>query len=684
MRDAKLKWYFAKCECIAGRGENDSQRELFPGEVYQTLVRESIQNSLDHHDPENPSPVLVNYSIRRFQTDEFASLSDLRTNHIEKCYEESQADRFKSMLQAMNNQEMCILDVADYNTIGMDYDEPTDKGRFKQFVRYTGDPNKQKGAGGSHGYGKITYFNISEISTIIVSSMTTDGQCTFEGVSRLATHSTDKIRVSYADTGFLDSGTGVPIQEQAENQNNIIEEFRRNVPGTTVSILFADINDSNIANIYKICCEAVLRNFFAAIQDGLLEVNINFGMGYEQKFTCDNIASIFHDKFFTSSNDDTRSGHFDKFNPHPFWLAYSNNDVTIPEDMSAEEARELCLNKKYICFQKTLPIIGKSALYINVDQQNGNDMIVFMRCPHMVVAEQHNKSSKGYSGVFLCDDDNEGKGNYLLRLMEDAAHRTWSKKQLKFDKRGDEMIKRAGKIEEEMREFIRDCLDIIFPANQSDADDVELEDFTIPLITDDTATNPLLGDLISIQGDNDKVQGVPVDIHAGAFEAKKKSSYVGRAQVIEKKRAKETEDNTNTTGGKKNNHPVNPKPNTPSSGSDYFSEDTNEKERAVREKFNVKYRIFSDEDDSGRVYYTLIVHSPITTDNVYLTLTPVGETEDNTCNVHIKTSNVGKIHENELSKVSLAEGKNLITFTVDNEGEYAFSLLAEHDITIKE
>ena len=154
--------------------------------------------------------------------------------------------------------------------------------------------------------------------------------------------------------------------------------------------------------------------------------------------------------------------------------------------------------------------------------------------------------------------------------------------------------------------------------------------------------------------------------------------------MIENKKAKKTEDNTNITGGNKHNHSVNPKPNTPSSGNDHFNEDVNEKERVVREKFNVKYRIFLDEDNFGHIYYTLIVHSPITKDNVYLTLTPVGETEDNTCNVNIKTSNVGKIHENELSKVSLVEGKNVITFTVDNEGEYAFSLIAEYDVTIKE
>lgn len=684
MRDTNLKWYFAKCDCIAGRGENDSQRELFPGEVYQTLIRESIQNSIDHPDSSSSLPVRVEYTIRRFPTKEFGNLEGLR-EHVQKCCDESGgADRFTSMLKALDNPELCILDVADYNTVGMDYDNPTDKGRFKQFVRYTGDPNKNKGAGGSHGYGKITYFNISEISTIIVSSMTPDGQCTFEGVSRLATHETGTVRELYADTGFLDLGNGVPIQEEIASPQNIIEEFRRKVPGTTVSILFADINDTNIGKIYKLCCEAVLRNFFAAIEDGNLEVCINFGLGYEQEFKQAKLESIFKDLYFQSTIDDTRSSYFDRFNPHPYWLAYRNNVVTITEDISEEEAVDLCAEKKYICFKKELPIIGHSALFINVEPKNSVDMVVFMRCPRMVVAELHNRSSKGYSAVFLCDDYREGKGNYLLRLMEDAAHRTWSKRQLKFDKRSPEMIEQAGKIEDEMRDFIRKCLDVVFPSNQADSDDVELDDFTIPMNSDDIANNPLLGDLIGIPGNNENVKGAPVDVHADQVGVQKKSLYIGKAQVVERKRAKKTDEDTDITGGRKRKHPVTPSPHTPPSGDEHFEEDDNAKERVVREKFPVKYRVFADLDNDGLMQYTLIVHSPIAEDKAYITLIPVGESEDNSCNVNIKTTTNGEIRENELFHVSLVEGKNVITFTVDNEGEYAFSLVAEHDVTIKE
>ena len=43
-----------------------------------------------------------------------------------------------------------------------------------------------------------------------------------------------------------------------------------------------------------------------------------------------------------------------------------------------------------------------------------------------------------------------------------------------MDKRPQEKIEQAGRIEEEMRKFIRWCLDVVFPASQADSDDVEL------------------------------------------------------------------------------------------------------------------------------------------------------------------------------------------------------------------
>lgn len=192
--------------------------------------------------------------------------------------------------------------------------------------------------------------------------MTPDGTVTFEGVSRLATHPTGTLRVTYYDTGFLDLGDGVPIQYKGHESDSLIPEiFLRKKTGTSVFIPFANIDDANSqkARVFKKCCEAVLRNFFAAINDGNLEVRIDFSEGElfpeEYVFECnqDKIEDAFAKRFFYNpSYDNVRTNYFDKFNPHPYWLAYRNNDVTITDEYSQEEAIGLCAGKKYICFKR--------------------------------------------------------------------------------------------------------------------------------------------------------------------------------------------------------------------------------------------------------------------------------------------------------------------------------------------
>lgn len=690
MSETNLQWYFPSAKNVSGRGENDPQKELFPGDVFQTMIRESIQNSLDHPDKKSGKPVRVEYSLHKYHTSVYSFIGEGEDNlkrHIQSCYEISHADKFKRMLDALKEDYFYMLEVADYNTIGMDYDIKEDRGRFKKFVRYTGDPNEVAGSGGSHGYGKITYFSVSEINTIIVSSMTLDGTRTFEGTSRLATHPTAEPYVSYLDTGFLDKGDGFPVQcKNGEDNSMIPEVFRREKPGTTVYIPFVNIDDgaNEKSKLYKKCCEAVLRNFFAAINDGSLEVSIDFcehGLfesAYQFEFKQDNIEDAFYNHFFNDPPYDTaKSGVFDRFNPRPYWLAYRNGEVIDMDVYSQKGAEELCAGKQFICFKKTLPIIGSSSLFINVDHQFGNDVVLFMRCPRMVVQVQRNTSGRGYSAVFLCDDDTKGKGNELLRNMEDAAHRTWSKRQLKFDKRPKEKIEQAGQIEEEMRSFIKNCLEVVFPASQNDSDDVELEDFSTPLMSENDATNPLLGSLINKQGQDENVKGAPVDIHDGELLPPYKSRFVGKAQAIEPKKVVATNNESDWSGGRRG------KRKAKYLGDKPLEYDSDGVERTVRVKFPVKYRVLSEEQNEGNTKYTLIIHSPQQVEKAFLKLTPVGETEDKINNVNITKSSTGHVNGNEITDVSLVEGKNVIVFNVDNPGEYAFSLITEHEVKIK-
>lgn len=690
MIDEGLKWYFSRSTNAGGRGVNDGLTDLFPGEPYANLIRESIQNSLDAHEEGNSNPVRVEYTIREFLTAEFENLTSLR-EHIQMCADEfSTVPKFKNMLEHIAEPALSVLEVADYNTTGMDYNLEKDSGKFRKFVRYAGDPNSDDGAGGSHGYGKITYFSLSDIKTIFVSSMHyKDRRCTFEGVARLATHPTGTIRETFGDTGFFDLGNGDPIQELATEKNpdgtyiftQIPREFQRNEPGTTVSILFSNARREGIDKVFNLCVEAVLRSFFATIEEGLLEVKIAFDQNHTIEISKSNIEDVFRERFFTSIEDTVKNNVFERLNPHPYWLAYKHgNTCTIPVGMSVEDAVARSAGQTYLKIEERLPILGKVSLYLYISQY-GNDIVIFTRNPRMMVNVQKSRSThkKGYSAVFVCEDE---VGNKLLRRMEDAAHRTWSKSQLVRDNRSQEDVKEAEDIEKEMRAFIEKCLDqIVFPVDNSDEEDILLEDITMPIISDDETTNPLLGVLVSKQGTDDNQKGAPVDIYVGDGTTESSKAFVGQAQTIEKNKVKKTTKKSGITAGGSRSGSSGGGEST--SGAQEFEEDNEDSFKLIRRKLKLNsYRIISDMKADGSIGFTLIVNSPRDVEKAYLKLSPVGETADEG-SIQIAQTSEGKVIENEISGISLKEGKNEILFSLIEDGEYTFTLSAEQDVKVK-
>ena len=139
-----------------------------------------------------------------------------------------------------------------------------------------------------------------------------------------------------------------------------------------------------------------------------------------------------------------------------------------------------------------------------------------------------------------------------------------------------------------------------------------------------------------------------------------------------------TDEETDITGGANNGR------SRTKGGKINLEDNPDGEERRVRIKIPVKYRIFSDNNNDNQTIYTLIIHSAQQVDGAFLTLTPIGESDDTNNFVHLQKTTCGIIEGNEISGVSLNKGKNIIHFSVDNQGEYAFSLLTEQEVITKE
>ena len=689
MRDSNLKWYFAESKNGGGTGVNDGLTDLFSGGTLQDLVRESIQNSLDAKAKDQPF-VRVEYNLRTFPTVEFPNFLELKS-HIVKCDKRYYPNsRFQQMLEYIESPIMQVLEVADYNTTGMDFyydEEGNEKGKFSKFVRISGDPNSDQGAGGSHGYGKITYFKMSGIKTIFVSSMNrADNKCTFQGVARLATHPTGEPQMAYSNLGFFDEGEGDPVQETpifTDGQykyTKIPEDFQRQQPGSTTSILFAKISDKKKA--FKECCEAVLRSFFVAIEAGTLEVYINLGEGYEIEINQGNIERIFNERFFTSPIDNIRNNPFERLNPHPYWLTYKNlkeQPATVQPGTPVKEAAQLCFGKQYVLIQEHLPILGDVSLYVCVSP-DGNDLVLFMRRPKMLVNlyQLGRQMRRGFSAIFICDDPN---GNELLRKMENAAHNKWDAGQLTNESRREEEIALAGEISVEMENFINRCLDdIIFPSDNSDSTSVDLPEFSMQAMDLDGIVNPYLGSLISIKGQDERNTGAPVDLIIRDSKTGSPRVSFGQAHsILHRKAKKSKEDKKYTTGASKKVKTQGGGSST--SGQDGYVDSEESKPILVRQALRLNsYRIIGGKNAAGVDEYLLIVNSPMDVERAYLTLIPVGETADKEAGIQLSSASAGKIKGNEIAGVSLKEGRNQFTFTISEAGEFTFSLKADHDV----
>ena len=219
--EKECRWHFKEQSGGSDIGPNDPMNENFKKNRYASLIRESIQNSLDAVD-DNALPVTVAFQFKEISCDRFPNFFELRKD-VDECllyYKDNRNAKEKYIPMSEYLRSFLSLDInmpylviSDINTTGMDYKEGDTNCPFYAFVRSGGVTSKgTDSAGGSFGFGKAAYFGMSQISTMLVSTRTKSGECFFEGVSSLCTHKKEgKKRTA---VGFYDNNDGSPISEE--------------------------------------------------------------------------------------------------------------------------------------------------------------------------------------------------------------------------------------------------------------------------------------------------------------------------------------------------------------------------------------------------------------------------------------------------------------------------------------
>lgn len=647
MLERNCEWHFEK-QPQAGQdiGPNNAAEAYFADTPYPSLIRESIQNSLDVV-KDKSQPVRMKFEFGKLRTKSFDNFYKLR-EHIAGAYKlyGKKAEQYKTMLEKFdmtyNNQNVIYyIKVSDFNTTGMDY-KPDDS-PFYAFLRALGyNVKTDDAAGGSYGFGHSAFFVMSPIHTILVSTMTDAGKAYFEGAANLCTHlykGKDGIETKYMHYGYYDNQDG---QKPASLQTDIPDRFYRNEPGTDIYVMGVDGDASKVDAAYKEMVKATLRHFWLAIYNNKLVVEIG-----NTVIDTDSLEELMSQNY-PEILDKARS--HDDYNPRPYYEAVKNAGTS----------------NQFIKIEKKLSILGDTNLYIWKNKE-ARDGIVHMRNKCMYIFRaRHYSSSYGYFGVLYFKDD---KGGALLKDLEDPAHKKWE-----FSKLGD----KGYLIREEINNFVSESLQSIFVTNGEGALGIAGTDeyLFVPedLLTPDAEKlkdNPLFGTPDDDQQEEGNSPTTDIIDSAPTYiETKEKK---GKVVILKPSKGKPK------GGGSMGGHIRSTKKKrkkgkgTAPGGGGYEPDDT-ATEGEFLHNVPVDYRVMA-EQKSGKMIHTISMKVENDVVNGQIEIIVGGEERDET--VGIISSSQGTINGNTISDLVLSKDKrNIIELQFEDNMKHIVKLTA--------
>lgn len=648
--ECNCAWHFAKQpEASQDVGPNNAAAEHFTATPYPSLIRESIQNSLDVV-LDKSQPLRMKFEFGKLRTKTFESFYDLRSHiaGVVSLYKDKAKPQYEEMLNCFdllyNGQRVVeYIKVSDYNTKGMDY-KPDDS-PFHAFVRAVGlTVKEEESSGGSFGFGKAAYFLMSPIHTILVSTLTAEGKTFFEGAASLCTHlyrDEDGQMVKYQHYGYYDNQDG---KCPASLPTDIPSKFRRDEVGTDIYIMGVDGSPAKQEEAYDEMIKAALRHFWLAFMHNKLEVEV--GDTLINADTLDDLMCM----HFPELTDRIKMG--DNYNPRPYY----------------ETVKKANSSKDFIQIDRMLPLLGQVSLFVwkNKDARDG---IVHMRKQRMFIfRSRFYSSSYGYFGVFLCTDSH---GNKLLKSIEDPSHRKWESRRNK---------QQGRQISDELQSFIDESIREIFVAPESGPLGVTgLEDYLfvpeelIGSNREDVEDNPFFGE----PSEDVQEEGTsPISIIAPpvpTFNQERKES-VGKVVTVSGNQGGERKSGGELGGHKRGEGKKKKKGSGGSPDITGFTPSDEANDGEFKRNLPVRYRVMA-ENRNGRMIHSIIIHTDFDVDRGEIEIIVGGEEYDESIDI-VKTS-MGDVDGCRVTNLKLnAQSKNVVELEFADNMKHAIKLTA--------
>jgi hypothetical protein len=404
--------------------------ELFlRGGQVASVIRETGQNTIDNPDE---STDVTELSYRRYEipTADFPGRQDL-ISIIKACLkfgmdsgQEPEDDSMKFIQRALEmlmNDEGTIpmLEISDKHTTGIegaDHEFSQPWARMTEAIGISDGANSTRG--GSRGIGKFAPLLLSNLRTMFISTKTINGVA-FKGTAQFT---------SYQDQG-TDYSAKIKYQigkkESVRDESLIPKYFIRQSIGTSIHVAGFNLDKNWMDQII----EAVLSNFYAAIQQGKLIVK---GEGHLLNQTTINNYIASH------ADDQTKM----------FYRCLTEGE-RISDNLMG---------------------FGQVELYVKIDE-DFSKRIDHMRDKRMKIFDEKKGPllTKNYAAVFICSGE---EGSKRLRLMEGAEHVSWKARDSTDDK----------KYLDKLKEWINNHIRAFEPEDEDEESSVSGTEDLLPMV----------------------------------------------------------------------------------------------------------------------------------------------------------------------------------------------------------
>lgn len=280
----QVGWRFPPLSGGTRQGYTNNDIEVFKGqELIDNLAREICQNSLDARIEGTDIPVRVVFELRQISRSGYDVFSQY-SRCLEGCrkYWGTEMDaklcRFVEGAEAtLTEDNIPVLIASDYNTKGL---SGSHNGKLSSsWEALTGSDGvsvkSDENSAGSYGIGKNAPFACSSLSMVFYNTVAENNESAFIGVARLATLLNEDgkptQRVGKYQNNDEENEKWFPIYDTDEN--DFRDCFHRIERGTDVIIVGFTQTTNWLTNVTK----AVLKNFFVAISEGRLVVELKNG-----------------------------------------------------------------------------------------------------------------------------------------------------------------------------------------------------------------------------------------------------------------------------------------------------------------------------------------------------------------------------------------------------------------------